>query len=68
MQIKFTYIEFFDEMSPLFSKVFYKTLKDNLSGPLNRRVHWVLGWNATTDKSITKKNKKNTGCFCNLET
>lgn len=57
MQIKFTYIEFFDEMSPSFSKVFYKTLKDNLSGPLNRRVHRVLGRNATTDVNHKKKKK-----------
>lgn len=39
MQIKFTYVEFFDEVFPMFAKVLYKAPKDNLSGPLNRGAH-----------------------------
>lgn len=57
MQIKFTYTEFFDEMFPTFSEVFYEAPKDNLSGRLNRACR-VLERNATTDKPIIKTKQK----------
>ena len=50
--IKFTYIEFFDEMVPMFAKVFNETSQNHFSGPLNREALHVLEMNVTTNKSI----------------
>ena len=54
-QIKYTYIEFFDEMVPMFAKVFNETSQNHFSGPLSGEARYVLERNVITNKSIKSK-------------